>query len=66
MTTITIKSGLKKENYVYNTPMQAIEDIFTEMGMVMLQPIEDSEISKRTEKHYQENKDRNLDTYDNI
>ncbi|WP_445735694.1 hypothetical protein [Mariniflexile sp.] len=66
MTTITIKSGLKKSNYTFNTPLQAIEDMFAEMGMVMLQPIENQEILERTEKHFKQNKDRAIDSYDDI
>ena len=66
MATITIKNGLKKENYSYNTPLQAIEDLLSEIGIVLLQPIQNTEILTRVRKHYKENKDRNLDSYDDI
>ena len=66
MTTITIKKGLKKKNYVYNTPIQAIEDILNEMGIVLLQPIENPEILERVKRHRQENKNRLLASYDDI
>ena len=66
MTTITIKNGLKKNNYSYNNPLQAIEEILNEMNIVMLQPIENKEILARTLQHFEENKNRALDSYDNI
>ena len=66
MTTITIKKGLKKKNYVYNTPIQAIEDILNEMGIILLQPIENPEILERVKRHRQENKNRLLASYDEI
>ncbi len=66
MTTITIKDGLKKGDYLYNTPLQAVENILSEMGIVLLQPVEDPNILSRVKKHNQENKDRALDTYDDI
>jgi len=66
MTTITIKDGLKKGDYSYNTPLQAVENILNEIGIILLQPIEDQEILTRVKKHAQENKNRELDTYDDI
>ena len=66
MTTITIKKGLRKKNYVYNTPIQAIEDILNEMGIILLQPIENPEILERVKNHHKENKNRSLDSYDDI
>ena len=66
MTTITIKDGLKKGDYSYNTPLQAVENILNEIGIILLQPIEDQEILARVKKHAQENKNRELDTYDDI
>ena len=65
MTTITIKNGLKKNEYTYNT-MQAIEDMFTEMGMVLLQPIKNKEILTRTKQHFEKNQHRDFDSYNNI
>jgi hypothetical protein len=66
MTTITIKDGLKEGEYSYNTPLQAVEDILSEIGIVLLRPIENPEILSRVKKHAKENKDRAIDTYDDI
>jgi len=66
MTTIIIKNGLKKDNYIFNTPLQAIEDLLSEIGIVLLQPIQNKEILTRVKEHYKNNKDRDLDSYDDI
>ena len=66
MTTITIKDGLKKGEYSYNTPLQAVEKILSEIGIVLLSPIDNQEILSRVKKHAKENKDRAIDTYDDI
>ena len=66
MTTITIKSGLKKNNYTFSDPLQAIENMLAEMDIVLLQPVENAEILERIKRHKIENKDRKLETYDNI
>ena len=66
MTTITIKEGLKKGEYSYNTPLQAVEKILSEIGIVLLNPIENQEILSRVKKHAKENRNRDNDTYDDI
>ncbi len=66
MTTITIKNGLKKNSYTFNNPMQAIEDMLAEMEIVFLQPIENPNILARVKKHQEENKDRDISSYDDI
>ena len=66
MTTITIKNGLKKNNYSYSNPLEAIEEMLAEMEVVLLRPIENADILKRVKKHQLDNKNRSIDTYDNI
>ena len=66
MTTITINSGLKEGSFSFNTPLQAVEKLLDEMDFVLLQPINNPEILKRVKKHAEENKNRSLETYDNI
>jgi len=66
MTTITIKNGLKKNNYSYSNPIEAIEEMLAEMEAVLLHPIENEAILKRVKKHQLDHKNRSIDTYDNI
>ena len=46
--------------------MQAIEEMLSEIGIVLLRLIENTEILARVKKHRRENKNRALDTYDDI
>ena len=66
MTTITIKNGLSEENLVFANPLEAMESLMDSMGYVLLTPIKNLKSQARVQKHADNNKNRPLDSYDDI
>jgi hypothetical protein len=66
MTTITIKNGFKNKNIAVKNPQEALKVLLDFMGYTYIMPLEDEDLNKKQQLHFQKNKNRPIEDYDNI